>query len=119
MDVFHDVTQKKKTAMPLQYTQKLCCLDYVFQKRSLKCLSLTSIALKESGKLLKLVKITWLRLSSGVNNSFRSHLGTQVSYLQKDLICYGKFLKIISCRFLYPFKKEVLVDLHARRNSVL
>ena len=69
--------------MLLQDTQKLCCLDYVFQKRSLKCLSLTSIALNENGKLLKLVKTTWLMQSSGIINSFRSRLGTRVSLLAK------------------------------------
>ena len=70
VEVFHDVTKNKKA-------KQLCYKNYIVWNMCFKRL------------VLNLVETTWLRLSSGNNNSFWSHLGKHHN-LQKVLIYIAK-----------------------------
>ena len=76
----------KKTKIQNSYAIKKDIKNYIvwnmcFKRLVLNACSL-SVALYENGKLLDLVETAWLKLSSGINNSFWSRFHN----LQKDLL---------------------------------
>ena len=81
--------------------------DMCFKRVVLNICSL-SVALNKNGKLLNLVKTAWLRLSSGINNSFWSL--TYTSQQPKNLHLISALLYYASVNYLPSWLWTVCLD---------